>query len=241
MTTQAARGFTIIEVMLFLAVTGLLTIGVLVGSGAAIAQQRYRDSVNSLKGFIQEQYNQTSNVVNGEARNPTCRVQGNSLVLDGGALQSRGTSECLLLGRYLLVEPKKVTAYDVIGQPNTDEEGTEDIAVLRNYTLTISDVFEEEDVAWGATIVRPRTETGMTTSVLIVRSPLSGSTFTFVGDGSQRPSALIDAGNMVQKDFCIDSGGGSVTNQRLAVRINARAAGQSAVEIPLESENNVCD
>ena len=102
MTTQAVRGFTIVEVVLFLAVTGLLTIGVLVGSSAAIAQQRYRDSVNSLKGFIQEQYSQTVNVMDGDVNNPACSVSGNSLILDSGTLQPRGTSDCLLLGRYLI-------------------------------------------------------------------------------------------------------------------------------------------
>lgn len=240
MTTQAAHGFTIIEVMLFLAVTGLLTIGVLVGSGTAIAQQRYRDSVTSLKGFIQEQYTRTTNVVNADARNPACSQRGSALVLDGDALQPRGTSECLLLGRYLLIEPAKVTAYDVIGQPRADENGTDDVATLKNYVLRTSEDGEVEEIGWGATVVRPRTVIGLTASVLIVRSPLSGSTLTFVGDGSQRPSALVDAGNMVQKDFCVDSGSGVVTSRRLAVRLNARAASQSAVEIPLEGDS-VCD
>ena len=48
-----SKGFTIIEVMLFLAVTGALAVAILVGSGVAIGQQRYKDSVNSLQSFIQ--------------------------------------------------------------------------------------------------------------------------------------------------------------------------------------------
>ena len=40
MGKQNTTGFTVIEVMLFLAVTGLLAIGILVGSGVAIGQQR---------------------------------------------------------------------------------------------------------------------------------------------------------------------------------------------------------
>jgi type II secretory pathway pseudopilin PulG len=240
MTTQAARGFTIIEVMLFLAVTGLLTIGVLVGSSRTITQQRYRDSVSSLKSLIQEQYSQTANVVNGDVQNPVCNKRGNTLDLDPRTLRFRGTSECLILGRYLLIEPKKVTAYDVIGLPNSDNEGADDIAALRDYSLTLSENFEAEEIAWDATVVRPRTTTGMTTSVLVARSPLSGSTLTFIGDGNQLPSALIDIGNMVQKDLCIDSGGGAITSRRLAVRINARATSPSSVEIPLERDS-ICD
>jgi type II secretory pathway pseudopilin PulG len=240
MTTQAARGFTIIEVMLFLAVTGMLTVGVLVGSSTAIAQQRYRDSVNSLKSFIQEQYGQTTNVVNSDASNPVCKKSGNSLVLKSATLQARGTSECLLLGRYLLIEPTKVTAYDVIGQAVTDTEGGDDIAALKNYVMALSDTAETADIAWGASIVKPKTATGLTTSVLILRSPLSGSVVTFVSDGNQKPAAMLDSSNMVQKDLCVDPAGGVVTSQRMAVRINARATSQSAVEVPLEKDS-VCD
>lgn len=239
MTTHAVRGFTIIEVMLFLAVTGMLTVSILVGSGMVIAQQRYRDSVNSLKGFIQEQYSQTANVMNSDASNPVCSVQGNTLDLSGDTLQPRGTSECLLLGRYLRVEPTNVTVYDVIGQPATDEEGTDDVGALQNYTLALSDNFEMKEVAWGAMIVSPGTATGLTASVLIVRSPLSGSVVTFVGDGNQPPAELVSSSNMVQKDFCVDSQGGAIAS-RLAVRINARATSQSSIEIPLEGDN-VCD
>lgn len=239
MTTQAVRGFTIIEVMLFLAVTGLLAIGVLIGSNTAIAQQRYRDSVNTLKGFIQEQYNQTTNVLNSNATNPVCKQAGSALILDDSKLQDRGTSDCLLLGRYLLIEPTKVTAYNVIGQPLTSEDGSDDIAALKNYVLSASDVAETKDIDWGATIVKPKTTTGMTTSVLILRSPLSGSVVTFVQDGSQNPSTMIDSSNMAQKDLCVDPQGGALTSQRLAVRINAQATSQSSIEIPLEG-STVC-
>lgn len=242
MKTQAARGFTIIEVMLFLAVTGALTVGVLIGSSAAIAQQRYRDSVNSLKGFIQEQYNQTTNVVNSEEKNPVCNKAGSSLALDGSKQQARGTSECLLLGRYLLIEPEKVTAYDVIGQPTKPDPASDDIAELASYALTTSAESETKEVDWGAKIVKPKTTEGLTVSVLILRSPLSGSVVTFVQDNDQSRGlvSMVNNGNMVQKDLCIDSQAGAVTSQRLAVRINARATSQSSIEIPLEGDK-VCD
>ncbi len=240
MTTQAVRGFTIIEVMLFLAITGLLTVGVLVSSSAAIAQQRYRDSVNTLKGFIQEQYSQTTNVLVSEVNNPACRKTGNTLALDVGTPQARGTSECLRLGRYVLVEPTKVTAYNVIGQARTDEDGSDDISSLQNYILRTTNTAETKEVAWGARIVSPRTTTGLTTSVLILRSPLSGSVVSFVRDGNQKPSDMLDGTYMTQRDLCVDSQSGSVTSRRLAVRINAKATSQSSIEIPLEGDS-VCD
>jgi len=67
MVTKTQGGFTVIEVMLFLAVTGLLAVGILVGSGVAIGQQRYRDSVNTLKSYIQQQYSEVTSVINNRA------------------------------------------------------------------------------------------------------------------------------------------------------------------------------
>lgn len=242
MSTPTRSGFTIIEVMLFLAITGALTIAILVGSGAAIGQQRYRDSVNSFKGLVQEQYSQIANVINSEVQNPVCSPSGAALLFSGESGQSRGTSECLVIGRFLLVEPTKVTTYNLIGQPPTGATGSDDSTTLRGYAVAAQSP-EAYEISWGARIVEPRTEDGSTTSVLIVRSPLSGSILTYVQDGDHLSSirGMIDDDNMVQKDFCIDSSGGlSALARRQAVRINAKAANQGAIEIPLE-EDNVCD
>jgi type II secretory pathway pseudopilin PulG len=240
MANQAVRGFTIIELMLFLAVTGMLTIGVLMGSGTAIAQQRYKDSVNTLKGFIQEQYNVTTNVVNGNKKNPTCSRSGGSLALDNNAPQNRGTSDCLLLGRYMLIEPTKITVYDVVGRSSIDDSGEDDIAALQNYTLRASTTSEVKEIDWGATLVNPGTGTALTTSVMIIRSPLSGSVLTFVRDGNRNPSVMVERSYLVAKDLCIDPQGGVTASRRLAVRINAGATSQSSIEVPLEGAT-VCD
>jgi type II secretory pathway pseudopilin PulG len=241
MRRHTRSGFTIIEVMLFLAITGALTVGILVGSGAAINRQRYRDSVNSFKGVIQEQYSQIANVVNSEARNPVCTRADSSLKFDESQRQSRGTSECLVMGRFMLIEPTRVTMYNVIGEPS-GSNATDDTSVLRTYSIATQSP-ETYDISWGARLVRPKTTTGVLTSVLIVRSPLSGSILTYIKDGDNTNDlrGMIGDANMVQKDFCVDSDGGlSVFARRQAVRIHARAANQSAVEIPLESAN-VCD
>jgi hypothetical protein len=239
MKTQAQSGFTIIEVMLFLAVTGMLTIGILVGSSATLGQQRYRDSVNSLKGFIQEQYGHVANVVNSQTKKPICSKTGGKLALGADDIQARGTSECIIMGKLLLVEPTRVTVYDVIGRPEAGVAGDSDTEALQGYLYTTSSA-EVEDIDWGAMVVEPKTTDGLTTSILILRSPLSGSIMTYVKDGDNEPTAMINDANMVQKDLCVDSQGFSGIGRRMAVRVNAGASGQSAVEIPLE-EDNICD
>ena len=48
------KGFTIIETMLVLSVTGLLSVGIMVGWSVNINRQRYDDSVNTFKSDIQQ-------------------------------------------------------------------------------------------------------------------------------------------------------------------------------------------
>jgi type II secretory pathway pseudopilin PulG len=242
MRTQIhSGGFTIIEVMLFLAITGALTVGILVGSGAAIGQQRYRDSVNSFKGLIQEQYSQIANVVNSEAEKPVCTRTGNNLAFNSEISQARGTSECLIVGRFILINATEVTVYNVVGQPGAGTPSGGDTAVLGEYALDIQSP-EVHEVSWRARIVEPKSTNDSLSSILIVRSPVSGAVLTYVQDGDHTAtiSEMISNTNMVEKNFCVDSGGGSAMANRLAVRINAMAANQSAVEIPLE-EDGVCD
>lgn len=234
------RGFTIIEVMLFLAVTGALTAGIIIGAGNSITQQRYKDSVNSFKGLLQEQYSEVNSVINSTVNNPVCSQSGESVVFNESIEQLRGTSDCLILGRFLLVEPTMVTTYTVVGRSGAEEVGGTDLETLQEYSLAVRSP-ESSEVAWSSRIVRPGTTEGMTASILILRSPLSGSILTYAQEGDYRGSVsgLITNENTGQKDFCLDPNGFSVLGNRLAVRINAKANSQSSVEIPLEGDN-VC-
>src|SRR6187402_1944283 len=105
MGIKTQNGFTIIETMLFLGVTGMLATAILVGSGVAIGQQRYRDSVNSLKSQVQQQYSEVTNVINSRDKNWSCDVNGNVIEApDASDGESRGTTDCVLLGRLLTVD-----------------------------------------------------------------------------------------------------------------------------------------
>lgn len=57
-------GFTMIEVALFLALSGFLMIGIIVGANASISRQRYNDSVNSFADYIRGIYTDVLNVSN---------------------------------------------------------------------------------------------------------------------------------------------------------------------------------
>ncbi len=241
------RGFTIIEVMLFLAVTGLLAVGILVGSGVSIGQQRYRDSVNSLKSFIQEQYSETTNVANDRAATWTCDSTAVIKTTPVGSGQARGTSDCVRMGRFITIDTSgtKLTASNVIGYRNAGATtAASDVLELQtNYQLGSSPIDQtSEDVAWGATVVKPKTKVPLPLSLLIIRSPLSGSIMTFTVDGVKTNlNELVDVNNLkVTKDLCVDAAVGSFVGKRAAVEISAYASSQGAIQIPSES-SNICD
>lgn len=239
-------GFTIVEAMLFLAITGLLTVGILAGSGIAISQQRYRDSVNSLKSFIQDQYSDVTNVTNSRNNQWRCDSNGNVIEASGDDAQARGTSNCVLLGRYLTIDNTgtALTSTNVLGYRTPGaEQATNDVAELReNYTLQISPLDQEiQEVKWGAQVVRPESTDPMPFSMLIIRSPLSGSIVTFAANDVQQPSALVRTDNITtQHNLCVNADIGTFVGDRLAVRVDAFATNQAAVSIPSESEG-VCD
>ncbi len=239
-------GFTIIEVMLFLAVTGMLGAAILVGSGVASGQQRYRDSVNSLKSYIQGQYSEVSNVVNGRNKDWSCNGAADVQKTAPSGGEARGTSDCVILGRYVTVDASgtKLSASNVIGVRNTGAPTAEsDIAeIATNYKLSISPISAEtSEVSWGAQIVKAKTATPMPMTMLILRSPLSGSILTFTADKIQTDlAALVSTENMKEKNLCVNAETGTFVGNRMAVQISAFASNQGAIQVPPESEK-VCD
>lgn len=240
------NGFTIIEVMLFLGVTGLLAIGILVGSGLAIGQQRYRDSVNSLKSLIQDQYSQTSNVINSRDGAWTCSPAA-TVTEEAVGGQPRGTSDCVLLGKYLTINEagtgiaiSSVTGYRTgTGLP----AGSDINELYNNYQIGISPINQETlEVNWGAQVVRSKTTTPMSLSILIVRSPLSGAIMTFSAEGVETNlKELIKEANITQtRNICVNADIGTFVGRRMEVRIIPFASSQGAIQIPPESES-VCD
>ena len=246
MGTKTETGFTIIETMLFLAVTGLLAMGILVGSGVAIGQQRYRDSVNSLKSYIQQQYSEVTNVVNDRAKTWTCDTNGNVTTGDVTSSEARGTSDCMLLGRFITIDAtgKALSASNVVGVRGTGAEATSDIAeITTNYKITASPVdTSTAEVSWGAQVVKQKTTTPMPLSILILRSPLSGSVLTFTTEGVQTNlGAMVTAANMsAKRDICVNADLGSFVGKRMEVQIGAYASSQTAIQIPSEGDS-VCD
>ncbi len=247
MGTTVNNGFTIIETMLFLGVAGALTVGILAGSGAAINQQRYRDSVNTLKSFIQQQYSETANVVNGRSGSEAC---ANAVVAQPPAIvtpEARGTSECILLGRYVVIDTTgtEITASNVVGYraPGAPEAASDILEITTNYQLGTSTIGQDmADIAWGAVVVRPQTTQPMPLTMLILRSPLSGSIMTYTQEGvvTNLASMITAQNSSATRNLCVNKSDNLLGGNRMSVQISSFATSQGSIQIPPES-TSVCD
>ena len=224
-------GFTIIETMLFLAITGLLVMGVLIGTGNSINTQRYRDSITSLQAFFQQQYSDVSNVSNDNAGNVKC--YSNNAV-------PRGQSDCVILGRLITTnaDSSGLIFEDVIGQiPSGLPTPSDDISALAQYNITaLPSAGSVYNVEWGGVLVTPGSNNHAAMfSILILRSPLSGIVRTFIDNAAIvnnltsfikriNPSPLLQS-----EKVCINSNG-LFAGGEMAVLINAGATSASGVE-----------
>jgi len=240
-------GFTIIETMLFLAITGLLVVGVLVGTGASINQQRYRESITSLQALIQQQYSGVSSVTNGRDNSWACdSASGTITKIESGTGTSRGQSDCVMLGRLITVsdDGKSLVINDIVGSGADDINNAEtDIEALNRYNIRISPVANETDaVEWGTVLVKPGSDETAAFSVLILQSPLSGVIRTFIDSDTVVTDGTI--GSLINETalqesakICVDSKG-LFNGTRMAVIVKAGASSATGVETL--GENSGC-
>ncbi len=99
MRRRYPTGFTIVEVVLFLAISGALAIALLVATTSAIQQQQYRDSVQSFAGFLRSQYERVVSVENDRQPGDDCPISGSI------SRAGRGQSDCVIVGRYVATAP----------------------------------------------------------------------------------------------------------------------------------------
>jgi len=196
MGTRFKQGFTIIETMLVLAVTGVLIATLLVGIGSSINVQRYKDSVTSFKNLLQSEYSKVNNVTNDHPTNETETCGAGAVAQQNVGGVAPGQSDCVLMGRYLSVVNDTISQATVLGYQKSNTATTNDVFdVATNYDLGISaDSIEASTLEWGAQIAWPASgvDTAPSTvtpappnrsiAILFIRSPSSGTTYTFTSN-----------------------------------------------------------
>lgn len=96
------QGFTIIEVMLFLAVTALLIMGILGSVSNSINVQRYREGVEGFRDFLAGQYESINMLTNDRTATQVC----------GGIQGHRGATDCFYSGKLIEIGPGETGAQE---------------------------------------------------------------------------------------------------------------------------------
>jgi type II secretory pathway pseudopilin PulG len=247
--TNRQRGFTIIEISLFLAMTGLLFLIAIIGTGGTIRTVRFSDSGHSLVAYIQRQYDDIINGFNGRQGTETCSAG----VVTNGANQTPGTSDCLLIGRLLVfkVDSPTITQYDVIGtEPANVDYSQSDTQLITNFhpqAVTASDV-QTYDIQWGAYVLNTKrlSDSQAVTGLLLIRSPKSSRiiSYTFKAGSpvaNDLSSIVSNPSNVSQTtNFCVENADGGGLPVKIVV---TDAPDQQAVQAVFDanSSGNDCN
>ena len=193
------KGFTLIEIVLFLAITGVLFMGIIAGTGNSLYEQRFNDSVQSFAELLRSVYSQVSN--------PQSVGDGRSDTAIYGKLISFG-QKVGLMGEDLDSSEQVIFIYDVVGEVNTAGEGgtgsvtdalkqlNANVAVVKersNGVITKMEPAGEVESympRWGAAIEKTEIITSepdrqmdlFTGSILVVRHPRSGTIHTLYSE-----------------------------------------------------------
>lgn len=259
MGTRASSGFTIIETLLFLGVTGLLVLGALIGVGTNVNIQRYRDSAETFKNVMQQQYASVTNVQNGRDNNWRCTSAAGAAADANGV--DRGQSSCVVVGKYVRIQGGNISTYTVLALERfAAPAAANDISSLKsNYILNISKTeVDERTMEWNTEIAWPKTgylsvtnTTPRSVALLFIRSPDSGQVYTFSSNTvpsnadiqALSPTAspvfltnMIVAGvdtpgqGQVEQVICVESSG-LFDPGKMALYISPYAASTNAVEL----------
>lgn len=255
------RGFTLIEVALFLAITGALFAGIMVGVQNSIFQQRFNDSVQNFMEFLRTAYSETMNVQSLGSGRSEKAIYGKLITFNESLDFERRTN---------VSNENHIYMYDVIGNITDSEHGvsatgsTLDVldaldahVIMENddgSELRLNGIVESYVPKWGAAI-QDSDGNIFSGSLLIVRHPNSGVVYTFFNDNTIEVNTILGNSNpgnveginwksgfaLRQIDFCVNPMGMQDYSNRQDVRIVANARSGSGIElVPESDENNVC-
>ncbi len=257
---EQPQGFTLIEVTLFLALTGLVLAGI-ISTFSSISRQRYNDAVQNFAEYLRGIYSRVENVQNNGfncgctgAKNTCC---GQGKVAFYGRLATFTTEN----------NKQVIKSYDVIGNAHLNSDLTDTKQALSgevevdgrirdgvSIRFINGDQGELYNTIWQTVIQKPN-KSNFTGSILVVRSPSSGIIHTYYSntpiDSSGNLVNWLKNANEEDINFCVYSDDYTENFIRLGgkrrnIRIIPDAHNASGVElisndIPRDDGGSVCD
>lgn len=138
------HGFTIVEVTIFLAISGVLLLMAVLGSGEMARRARFTDTVDRFNSYLQRQYEEVFNGVNGRSAGAGGCTAGSST----------GGDSCILIGKVISFSPGATTVTSrylrtsvlTIDTTKTLYEQIKDAA-----PQAIATASQTQELGWGAT------------------------------------------------------------------------------------------
>lgn len=172
------KGFTLIEVLIFLAISGALAAGIIISTASVVDKQRYNGAIRGFMDYMQTVYSEVANPKNeneGGGRDQNNFIYGKLVVFD----QDKGNGQ---VRTYTVVGNKNNIKGSVvrdalsllqdvnasINRPNSDKESEN-----RIYEMSLQNMSWDIDVQ----DIEGKPFEG---SILIARSPSSGVIYTYV-------------------------------------------------------------
>lgn len=176
---KSKKGFTLLEVTLFMALSGLLVVGVIAGTSRSLARQRANNALESFTDYLRNLYTHVLYTQNSSGTN--------------------GRSTRAIYGKLMSFKDGNIETYSVVGDalPLKDMNKLGSITTLEalyylnagTYDAVEEKPYQKEEISsekkWDATIEKDNDRIDLKEgikfegTIMIVRSPLSGEISTY--------------------------------------------------------------
>ena len=209
------KGFTIIETMLVLSLTGLLFVGLIAGFSGNLARQRYKDAVQDVAEQLRSLYSFVYNpqVALRDKTNSACYgLSAGTNELGDKINANRGRSNCVVLGIVASIHKDTIETTTLMARDvsRDDLSGKSELEILQyaqannlvaigsnatNCKITTGGEMSLYTMKWGSKLTkRESKDKSVRATLLIYRSPRNGSIHTYVWDDVvSDPTSAVDS------------------------------------------------
>ncbi len=256
-------GFTIVEVSLFLALSSAIMLGIILATNASVARQRYNDSVNDFADFLRGIYSSVIDVQHSGFEEDTSGKSGTAIYGKLITFREVGNNTDTIYVYDVVGKTVSAAKGAELGSDAKTALKNADVNadIIKNASATGDARYYARVsyvVPWQAKLEKPNTNPSDTSTaqncpeetptgpegcvvgaVLIIRSPASGSVYTYVSNTQFNPSpssgkplqgGYLDGMTQNDFDFCLDSDDNTYQNRR-NIRISKNGINSTAVKM----------
>lgn len=191
------RGFTIIEVILFLAISGALLAVAMATVGANINNSQFNDGIRSTTSYLQGQYNEVASGQSDRDETKGCDPATGDITTTPTVV---GMSNCVIMGRFIKLEGSSLTVRYITGYRSTLAGiSADDTAAIMSMTPRVASSIayaRSYDIPWSISIVNTKLMPGnilsTSTGFAIIRSPASGNVLYYTEENITSPEPSLD-------------------------------------------------